>query len=79
MDNELKGFLFEILKNQARILTEISRLREIVQPEIEENSDVGTQMAELYEKIADTKLPVMILGAELFESEINGGKWDKSN
>ena len=75
MDTELKSYLLQIIKNQTRILAQLSRIQGTLQPELSENEDIEKQINEIYENISDSKFQINLAERELFEAKINSGQY----
>lgn len=75
MDNELKSYLLQIIKNQTRILTQLTRIQDTLQPELVEDDNLEKQLDEIYERISDSKFRVNIAEINLFEAKINAGEY----
>ncbi|MVW93692.1 hypothetical protein FCL53_17150 [Elizabethkingia meningoseptica] len=71
MDNEIKSYLMEIMKNQARILSELYIIRTRVHDEILNNNELDEKVKNIIENISESKLEIHTLERELYEHKLN--------
>ena len=74
MDAELKSFLLEILKNQARIFNSIERIQSTLEPDL--SPEINKEINEIYEKISETSFTLYQSETKLIEAQIIGGHFN---
>ena len=75
MEDELKSYFLQIIKNQARIISQLSRIQETLQPEKVESEEIENKIKEIYEQISNSKFKVNLAERELFEAKIKNGEY----
>ena len=75
MEDELKSYFLQIIKNQARIISQLSRIQETLQTEKVESEEIENKIKEIYEQISNSKFKVNLAERELFEAKIKNGEY----